>query len=120
MVQQQTAVPLPVVSVNPDYKPDTAKPVLIEYFAQSPSSSVNASTGNATGEWKGSTSGSANPATPGHAAVQPTKQHVVALRSGELFKVLAYWTEGEQVYYIKPDHTKGVVRRAEVEEIRSW
>ncbi len=77
VIQQQS----PIVSVNPNYVPDTAKPVMREYFAES------------------------NPyeAKEVKAANAPSVT-LIAFKDGSLVQAVAYWYEGDTLHYVKPDH----------------
>jgi len=77
VVQQQS----PIVSVNPNYVPDTAKPLMREYFAESKpyeSQEVKAS--------------------------KAPSVTLIAFKDGSLVQAVAYWYEGDTLHYVKPDH----------------
>ena len=77
VVQQQA----PIVSVNPNYVPDTAKPLMREYFAESkPYEAQQVKTAKA-------------------ASVT-----LIAFKDGSLVQAVAYWYEGDTLHYVKPDH----------------
>ena len=77
VVQQQS----PIVSVNPNYVPDTAKPLMREYFAESRPYEAK--------EVK--------------AAGAPSVTQI-AFKDGSLVQAVAYWYEGDTLHYVKPDH----------------
>ncbi len=78
VVQQQHA---PVVTTNPNYVPDTAKPLMREYFAESRP--------YAAAETKKAAS---------------TPVTLIAFKDGSLVQAVAYWYEGGTLHYVKPDH----------------
>ncbi len=77
VVQQQS----PIVSVNPNYVPDTAKPLMREYFAESkPYEAKEVKAANAP------------------------SVTLIAFKDGSLVQAVAYWYEGDTLHYVKPDH----------------
>jgi hypothetical protein len=91
-VVQQT----PIVSVNPNYVPDTAKPVMREYS--------NVSQPYAEMEAK---------KEPVKAASSIT---LIAFKDGMLVQAVAYWYEGENLHYVKPDHSMDKVALSKVDK----
>ena len=77
VVQQQA----PIVSVNPNYVPDTAKPLMREYFAESKPYEAQ--------EVK---------------AAKASSVTLIAFKDGSLVQAVAYWYEGDTLHYVKPDH----------------
>lgn len=78
--QQNVApsAPAPILVINPDYKPEVAKPVMREY------------------------SNISNP----YENFQPgaPKVFLLALKDGTLRQSVAFWSEGDKFHYIQPDH----------------
>lgn len=70
----------PVVTTNPNYVPDTAKPVMKEYFAES------------------------RPYEAAEAKKAVASVTLIALKDGTLVQAVAYWYEGATMHYVKPDH----------------
>jgi len=86
-VQPQPQVPMtvvqqhaPVVMNNPNYVPDTAKPVMREYFAES------------------------KPYELAEAKKTAASVTLIAFKDGTLVQAVAYWYEGGTMHYVKPDH----------------
>lgn len=77
VVQQQHA---PVVTTSPDYVPDTAKPKMREFFAES------------------------RPYEAAEAKKPTSSVTLIALKDGTLVQAVAYWYEGATLHYVKPDH----------------
>jgi hypothetical protein len=77
VVQQQHA---PVVTTNPNYVPDTAKPVMREYFAES------------------------KPYEAAEAKKTAASVTLIAFKDGTLVQAVAYWYENGTLHYVKPDH----------------
>ena len=77
VVQQQALI----LSVNPNYVPDTAKPLMREYFAESNPYQAQ--------EVKASKASSVT---------------LIAFKDGSLVQAVAYWYEGDTLHYVKPDH----------------
>ncbi len=98
-VQPQAPAPMtvvqqhaPVVMNNPNYVPDTAKPVMREYFAESkPYEAVEAKKSSAS-------------------------VTLIALKDGTLVQAVAYWYEGDTLHYVKPDHKVASVALAQVDK----
>jgi hypothetical protein len=82
----------PIVVHNPAYVPDTAKPAMREYFAES--RPYEAATGSKT-----------------TAAVT-----LIAFRDGSLMQAVAYWYEGATLHYVKPDHQMASAPLAQVDK----
>ena len=82
-VNQQNVAPAPILVVNPDYKPEVAKPVMREY------------------------SNISNP----YENFQPNAPKVLllALKDGTLRQSVAFWAEGEKLHYVQPDHKQDSV-----------
>lgn len=80
LVNQQNLAPAPqpILVVNPDYKPETPKPVMREY------------------------SNISNP----YENFQPGKPKVflLALKDGTLRQSVAFWVEKEKLHFVQPDH----------------
>ena len=72
--------PPPIVINNPNYVPDTAKPLMREYFAES------------------------RPYEAAPAAKATTPVTLIAFKDGSLVQAVAYWYEGAMLHYVKPDH----------------
>jgi hypothetical protein len=87
MVQQA-----PVVTTNPNYVPDTAKPVMREYFAES------------------------KPYEAAEAKKSAAAVTLIALKDGTLVQAVAYWYEGGTLHYVKPDHKVASVALAQVDK----
>jgi hypothetical protein len=98
-VQPQAPAPMtvvqqhaPVVMNNPSYVPDTAKPVMREYFAES--RPYEAAEGKKT-------------------AASVT---LIAFKDGTLVQAVAYWYENGTMHYVKPDHKMASVALAHVDK----
>ena len=72
--------PSPIVVNNPNYVPDTAKPLMREYFAES------------------------RPYEAAPAAKTTSPVTLIAFKDGSLAQAVAYWYEGATLHYVKPDH----------------
>lgn len=80
LVNQQNLAPAPapILVVNPDYKPEVAKPVLREY------------------------SNISNPYE--NFAPSGPKVFLLALKDGTLRQSVAFWAEDEKLHYVQPNH----------------
>lgn len=90
VVQQNTAPPpQPILVINPDYKPEVAKPVMREY------------------------SNISNP----YADFQPEKPKVylLALKDGTLRQAVAFWVESDKLHYVRPDHKQDSMVVSEID-----
>lgn len=89
VVHQQT----PIVVNNPAYVPDTAKPAMREYFAES---------------------------RPYEAAAMASQTKapvtLIAFKDGSLMQAVAYWYEGATLHYVKPDHQMASAPLAQVDK----
>ena len=88
-VQQQNA---PVVTTNPNYVPDTAKPSMREYFAES------------------------KPYEAAEAKKTAASVTLIAFKDGTLVQAVAYWYENGTVHYVKPDHKVASAALAQVDK----
>lgn len=75
--------PAPLLVVNPDYTPEVAKPVMREY------------------------SNISNPYENFTPADQ--KIYLLALKDGTLRQSVAFWTEGDMLHYVQPDHAQNSI-----------
>lgn len=89
VVQQNAPAPPPILVVNPDYKPEVAKPVMREY------------------------SNISNP----YADFQPDKPKVylLALKDGTLRQAVAFWVENDKLHYVRPDHKQDSMVVSEID-----
>jgi hypothetical protein len=89
VVQQTAPPPQPVLVVNPDYKPEVAKPVMREY------------------------SNISNP----YADFQPEtpKVYLLALKDGTLRQAVAFWVEKDKLHYVRPDHKQDSMVVSEID-----
>jgi hypothetical protein len=76
VVHQQS----PIVVNNPNYVPDTAKPVMREYFAES------------------------RPYEPAPSAKATSPVTLIAFKDGSMVQAVAYWYDGATLHYVKPNH----------------
>ncbi|MFN0101376.1 MAG: hypothetical protein ACKV2U_04715 [Bryobacteraceae bacterium] len=82
--QQNTAPPpAPILVVNPDYKPEVARPVLREYS-------------NISNPYENFT-----PNAP--------KVFLIALKDGTLRQAVAFWAENEKFHFVQPGHKQDSV-----------
>lgn len=80
LVNQQNVAPAPapILVINPDYKPEVAKPVMREY------SNISNPYENFTPAAK--------------------KVFLIALKDGTLRQSVAFWAEEGKLHYVQPDH----------------
>lgn len=85
VVTQQNAAPppQPILVMNPDYKPETAKPVMREYS-------------NISNPYENFTPGA-------------PKVFLLALKDGTLRQSVAFWAEEGKLHFVQPDHKQGSV-----------
>lgn len=77
---------------NPSYVPDTAKPVMREYFAES------------------------RPYEAAEVAKKTTASiTLIAFKDGTLAQAVAYWYEGQTLHFVKPDHKVASVPLTQVD-----
>lgn len=94
VVQQ---APPPVMTVNPDYVADTARPSMREYSAAQPKLEPVSSESKS-----GATNLSAS--APAPANVKQSSVTLIAFKDGSMMQAVAYWYEGDTLHYVKPDH----------------
>ena len=87
----------PIVVNNPAYVPDTAKPAMREYFAESRPYETSA-------EAAATASKTTTPVT------------LIAFKDGSLMQAVAYWYEGGTLHYVKPDHQVASAPLAQVDK----
>jgi hypothetical protein len=78
--------PPAIVSVNPDYKPEVAKPVMTEYYAESKPYDHIPDAGQGK-----------------------LKVYLIALRDGTLRQAVAFWREDATLHFVLPDHKQSSV-----------
>lgn len=89
--QQNTTAPAPapILVMNPDYKPEVAKPILREYS-------------NISNPYENFT-----PNAP--------KVFLIALKDGTLRQAVAFWAEGEKFLFVQPDHKQDSIALANLD-----
>lgn len=87
VIQNAAPAPAPtIVSVNPDYKAEVARPVMTEYHAISKPYE--------------------NVPEPGSGQL---KVYLLALKDGTLRQAVAFWHEGSTLHFILPDHKQSSI-----------